>query len=220
MKSQGVRHLCAATLVAATLLAGCAANQPIPQMTRQNGAVVAIELNVADPSNIGSHDPVQIYFAKIDNSDGILQQQFIRSNYVKDNRAYLLNARPGTYVAVASLFRSPVSPATYTTYFPRGLVEQTKVSVHEHEFAFMGSCIVDSSVGLDGADVVQIHYKNVIAPGAATGLLSMAFSGAVQYRGTLRERKDDVGTQAAFFRQAKEDLKGSSWTAFVPQSMR
>lgn len=216
MESQGTKHRSAAAAVVAALVAGCATNQPIPHVTRPDGAVVAIQLNVADPSNIGSHDPAQVYFAKIDNQDGILQQQFIRSNYVTDNRAYLLNARPGTYVAVASLFRAPVSPATYTTYFPRDLVEQTKVTVHEHEFAFMGSCIVDSSVGLGGADAVQTHYKNVIAPSVNTGMLSMAFSGEVQYRGTLRERKNDAHSRSAFFRQAKEDLKGSDWTALVP----
>jgi hypothetical protein len=82
-----------------------------------------------------------------------MQQSIIRSNYVKDSRAYLLNAGPGTYVAVASMFLSPgVQRGTYITYFPRDLLEYTRITVREGEVAFMGAFDLGTSVGLDGAD--------------------------------------------------------------------
>jgi hypothetical protein len=176
---------------------------------------------------IFSAKPDQVYFVKIDGADGLLQQQIIRSNYSKDGRAYLLNARPGTYAAIAVFFTragvpaGPPSPgfsvsvgmgsSGYTTYFPRGLVELTKVTVRENEFIFMGNYVVDQSVGLDGADEVQIHYKNVIAPGATTNTFLMGLSGNVHYRGTLIEGKNDKTSRNEFLLRAKEDLSGSAW---------
>lgn len=103
----------------------------------------------------------------------------------------------------------------YTTYFPKELVEQSKVIVRENDLIFMGSYVVDTSVGLDGADDVQTHYKNVIAPGEATSVLAMAFGGSVHWRGTLRERKIDDQTRNEFLQKAKEDLAGSGWAARI-----
>lgn len=169
-------------------------------MSQPQASAIAIDLTLKAPIGVFNNKPAQVYFAKIDNQDGLLQQQVIRSNFVKDGRAYLLNVRPGTYVAVGDFFLPPmqVSKGTYTTYFSKELVEQTKVTVLENDFVFMGSYVVGDSVGLDGADEVQAHYKNILAPGETTGLLGMSFSGAVHYRGTLRERKVDEQTRAEF----------------------
>jgi len=158
-----------------------------------------------------------VYFARIDGEDGLLQQNIARSNYVKDGRAYLLNARPGTYVVVGAFFLPPMQAArsTYTTYFSKELVEQSKVTIQENDFIFMGRYVVDTSVGLDGADEVQTHYKNVVAPGEATGVFAMSFAGAIHYRGALRERKSDEQTRSEFFQKAKDDLAGSGWAARI-----
>jgi hypothetical protein len=49
--------------------------------------------------------PDRIYFARINENGNILQpQEIFVSNFVKGNRAYLLNARPGTYVAFAAYY--------------------------------------------------------------------------------------------------------------------
>jgi len=203
----------AGIIAIAALLTGCATTQPIPAMSQAQSSGVAIDLTLKAPIGIFSNKPAQVYFARIDNQDGLLQQQIIRSNFIKAGRAYLLNARPGTYVAVGAYFLSPMqaSRATYTTYFPKELVEQSKVIIRENDFVFMGSYVVETSVGLDGADVLQLHYKNVIAPGEATGLLTMSFGGAIHYRGTLLERKNDEQTRNELARNAKEDLAGSGW---------
>jgi hypothetical protein len=208
--------LIAATAYFVVLLTGCAATQPIPEVTQPQSSAVAIDVLVKPPMGIGNREPVQVYFVRIDGADGLMQQSIIRSNYVKDSRAYLLNAGPGTYVAVASMFLSPgVQRGTYITYFPRDVLEYTRITVRDGEVAFMGAFVLGTSVGLDGADEVQTHYKNVIAPGQATGLLAMSFSGAVHYRGALLERKVDEQTRRAFSQKAKDDLAGSGWVPLI-----
>ncbi len=222
-----MQRLPTTSILFAILLSGCATTQPIPELSQPQSSGLGIEVRLKAPIGIFSAKPDQVYFAKIDGEDGLLQQQIIRSNYSKEGRAYLLNARPGTYVAVAVFFSRAGVPAGapspgfsvsvgmgrsgYTTYFSKELVEHTKVTVRENDFVFMGGYVVDQSVGLDGADGVQTHYKNVIAPGAATGTFLMGLSGDVHYRGTLIERKNDEMSRNEFFLRAKEDLAGSAW---------
>lgn len=202
----------------AIILGGCATTQPIPELSQPQSAGFGIDVTLKAPIDIFSAEPDQVFFAKIDGQDGLLQQQIIRSNYCKDGRAYLLNARPGTYVAVAAFFlRAPVGTGknSYTTYFSKELVEQTKATVRENDFVFMGTYVVDQSVGLAGADGVQTHYKNVIAPGAiASGFLHI-MSADYHYRGALLEHKSDEQTRNEFFQNAKDDLAGSAWPARI-----
>jgi hypothetical protein len=226
MNFLNIKRLYAPVVFIALILGGCATTQPIPELSQPQSSGLGIEVTLKGLLGI-SAKPDQVYFAKVDGEDGFLQQQIIRSNYSKDGRAYLLNARPGTYAAVAVFFARAGAPAGppsrgfsisvgtgrsgYTTYLSKENVEGTKVTVRENDFVFMGSYVVDQSVGLEGADGVQVHYKNVIAPGASTNILLMGLSGDVHYRGTLIERKNDEMSRNEFLLRAKEDLAGSAW---------
>lgn len=217
MNLQNMKWLYASVAFIAIILGGCAAIQPIPEVSHPQSSALAIDVDT----------PGLIYFARIEGEDGLLQQQIIRSNYRKDGRTYLLNALPGTYVAVGAFVPGAGVPAGaapsgfsvsvtmlrsgYTTYFSKELVEHTKVTVREGEFSFMGSYVVDRSFGLDGADEVQTHYKNVIAPGAPSGIFLMSLIRDYHYRGTMLERKSDELARNIFFRNAKDDLAGSAW---------
>ena len=214
MNLQSRSFLFTATTFIVALLTGCA-TQPVPEVTQPQSSALAIDVLVKPPMGIGSRDPVQVYFVRIEGADGLMQQSIIRSNYVKDSRAYLLNARPGTYMAVASMFLGPLQRGTFITYFPRDVLGHTRVTVREGEVAFMGAYVLETSVGLDGADEVQTHYKNVIAPGQATGVLAMSFTGAIHYRGALRERNADEQTRREVLQKAKDDLAGSGWVTLI-----
>ncbi len=219
------------SMLIAIILGGCATPQPIPDLLQPQSSGLGIQVTLMAPVGLFSNSPSQVYFAKIDGEGGMLQQSIVRSNYVKGDRAYLLNAQPGTYAAIAAYFsRGPVPAAPpspgvsvtasigrtgYTTYFSKELWEQTKVTIGADDFKFMGRFVVDQSVGLAGADAVQIHYQNVIAPGATTGGFLHLVGGDYHYRGTLLERKNDEQTRSEFVRNAKEDLAGSGWAARV-----
>jgi len=204
-----------AQCVIAALLAGCAAT-PIPEAREPQSAGLAITVEIAPPMGIGSLDPEQLYFARVDNADGLEQQTIVRSNLVRDNRAYLLNARPGTYVAVASMSHGVgMRSGNYTTYFPKEVLEQTRATVREGEIAYMGSMVLETSIGFDNADEIQNHYKNVLAPGAPTDAVQMGFRGDVHYRGGLVERKPDDRARSEFLAAAREDLAGSAWLSRI-----
>jgi len=198
-------RLSAALLLLAILLCGCETVPPIPEMTRPESSGLGVEVKIGWQAL----PPDKIYFARIDNEDGLLQQQVFTSNHSKEGRAYLLNARPGTYVAVAAYFVSGYVQTTW--YFSQRLVELTKVTVQESGFAFMGSYDLSESMGLGGADNVQTHYKGVIAPDAPTDLLSMTISSNVQRRASLDGYKNDETSRTDFFLRAKEDLAGTKW---------
>ncbi|QLC73826.1 hypothetical protein LPB260_24260 [Pseudomonas sp. LPB0260] len=213
MNPVGALRLALFTLAVTVLLAGCATSPSIPAISQPSASALVVDLTLNAPVSVFTNKPDQVYFVRVDNQDGLLQQSIIRSNFVKDGRAYLLNARPGTYAVVGAFFLPPMQAArsTYTTYFSRAIVEQSVVTVHENQFVVMGRYVVNTSVGLDGADETQEHYKNVIAPGEATGLLAMSFGGAVHYRGVLHQLNNDEKTRNEILRLARQDLAGSGW---------
>src|SRR5262245_52144477 len=108
-----MNHSLARALVVTTLLTGCV---QIPKMTEPNGSALAVDLSLKAPLGPFSGKATQVFFARIDNADGILQQLIVRSNYTQGSRAYLLNARPGTYVVVAATIQSNQNNSN-TTYF-------------------------------------------------------------------------------------------------------
>lgn len=212
------------------LLGGCAANLPPPKMAKPESAGIAIEMTMQAPVGFFTSTPDQVYFAKIDGEGGLLQQSIIRSNYVKGNRVYLLNITPGTYVAVASLYsvKGPGSSGgsgvslsignnsnRFTTYLSKDFVEQTKIIVGPGEFKFMGDYLVSMGMGLDGADEVQRHYQNIIAPGAEKAGLMNVLSGDNHYRGSVAKANNDEQTRNKFVQDEKKDLAGSGWEDLV-----
>ena len=225
-----MQRLASAPVLFAILLGGCVTPQPIPEMSRPQSSGLGIEISLSVSGlTPNGYAPNQVYFVRIDNEDGLLQQQLYHSNYVKDGlnadgtwetppRAYLLNAPPGTYVAVAGLhiMRGGAGGGRFTYYFDKKLVELTKVTVRENDFAFMGSYAVGESgrAGFNrfsGADQVQTHYKNVIAPEATTNAVLMFGQGNFNLLGTVREHKNDEMSRNEFFLRAKGDLAGSAW---------
>jgi hypothetical protein len=195
-----MQRLAAASMLFVSFLGGCATRHVIPEMAQPRGAGIGIEIS---SGAYGTWIPSlrQVYFVRIEDEGSLFQQGVYISNFINDDRAYFLNARPGTYVAVAVYHRSNV--ARYTTYFSSELVELTKVTVHENEFVFMGSYVVDHSAGLEGADALQSHYRSVIGLNTS--------SGDLQYRGALTKRRDDGPSRTEFLLRIKEDFAGSAW---------
>ena len=188
-----MRRLAVTSMLFVSFLSGCATQYVIPEVSRPQSSGIGIKINVGALR--------QVYFARIDDEDGLLQRGVYISNYISDDRAYFLNARPGTYVAVGVL-RLAGQNARHTTYFSKEFVEFTKVTVRENEFVYMGSYVVDTSSGLDGADGLQSHYRNVIGLNSSTSFHA---------RGTLSKRRNDETSRNEFLLRAKEDFAGSAW---------
>jgi hypothetical protein len=204
---------------------------PIPKVEQPESSAVGIAVKTRAPFGWPTEEPRVVFFVRVDNERDIRQPSILRSNYAKDGRVYLLNVPPGEYAAVASFYAkkpipaAPVQPGFsvsvsmgrtgYTTYFPKELVEQTRVSVGKGQFVFAGSYVVSTSVGLSEADQIQLHYAEVIAPGASKSGIGHMFSGDYHYRGSIHEAKRDDNTKNEFLMKAKVDLAEGGWSAIV-----
>lgn len=215
------------TILSVLFIAGCA-SMPIPRMEDPQTSVIGIQIETQAPVGIFSHKPDRIFFVRIDNEDDITQNLVIPSNFAKDGRIYLLNARPGKYAAVAA-FRSqaglPFAPAPqpgisvsvtvgktgYTTYFSKELIEATKINVVPGEVVFMGSYVVKQSVGLENAEPIQNHYANLLAPGSSKSGFGHLLSGDYHYRGMTGEAKRDSDARTEFIKKARGDLAEGGW---------
>ena len=191
------------TLVTVTLSACATVRQPIPELSYSRSPGLAIQVILRAPPGFIGATPDRIYFAKID-GNGPGRHQVVPANYSKNGRAYLLNSQPGNYVAVAAV--SLLGTNRIITHFSSDLVEQTEVTVRENEFAFMGSYRVSLSVGLDQEQGLPANW---------TDALLMGLAGEYHYRGALLERKNDEQARTEFFKNARQDLAGSSWVARI-----
>jgi len=210
------------------LLVTSCASMPVPRMEDPQTSAIGIQVETQAPVGIFSNKPDRIFFVRIDGEGGIKQNQAIPSNFAKDGRIYLLNAKPGKYAAVAA-FRSqagsPFSPAPqpgvsvsvsvgktgYTTYFSKELIEATRVDVGRGEVAFMGSYVVKQSVGLKNAEPIQNHYAELLAPGSSKSGFGHLLSGDYHYRGAVNEARRDNDAKTEFLRKSKDDLAEGGW---------
>jgi hypothetical protein len=211
-------------------LVGCAAIPP-PKPQEPQSAAIGISIKLRAPIRIFSSNADMVYFIKIDEEGDLYNQdRFIRSNYLKDGQVYFLNVEPGRYAAVACYQIKSVpkmNPYTghmsgrteseYTTFFPEELIKLTEVSVEAGTIKFMGTYVVDQTVGFQEADNAQLHYFQLIAPGAYFGpvttlLLSMLSGhGDYYYAGSLHEEHCDKEHEIRFLTSALKHFKNSDW---------
>ena len=214
-------------------IAGCATTPPPPPLPpaidSEQRSIIGISLEVRAPIKAFSNNPDAVYFVKIDEeADLFTKGNFILSNYYRDGQAYLLNAKPGRYVAVACYRKvSPLGQksSNYTTFFSKELIKLTDVTVNPGEVAFMGEYVIDSSAGLNEADSAQLQYAQIIAPGKSTSISGSIFSamfGGEQdafYKGSLHVVASDKQVEIKFLTNAIEHFKDSAWISFFQKRL-
>ncbi len=162
------------------LFAGCV-TIPAPAV-KDNMGVVAIDVDLrlkGDLFNLfpGFVEPNTIFFARLDKSGKVYNQsELYMSNYFIGETAYLLNAKPGTYVAVG--FRAYkkdkeenlYKKTGYTLFdilIPEKMIELTRVKVCSGRVSYMGEFHMVEPKFADRAKVVdraQQHYYGKMIP--------------------------------------------------------
>ncbi len=209
-----------ALLLGGLVVAGCATPLPPTPPITPDRSIVAIALTVRYPVKLGPAPKARIvHFIRVDDEEGhLFADATILSNYVDDNYAYLLNARPGRYAAVAV---DTAGGSALLTYLPKEVIERTQISVGPSEVVFMGEFVIDAAIGLDGADPAQLHYHSILQSGQEHGggawqavLLGRPLSAA--YRGSLHSLDEgaEAGAEARsrFIAAAREKLGGAGWS--------
>ncbi|MBM2811714.1 MAG: hypothetical protein HW416_2473 [Chloroflexi bacterium] len=74
MNLLNMKRLYAPVAFVAIILGGCATTQPIPELSHPQSSGLGIDVLLKAPIALFSNRSDQIYFAKIDGEDGLLQQ--------------------------------------------------------------------------------------------------------------------------------------------------
>ena len=186
---------------------------------------------------------VQIFFVRLEggDEDAFSAEQVIPSNYSKKKQVYLLNAKPGRYVAVAANLGSQATAGSmspvgggfsvgyqppvmkYSAFFSMAMIPQTEVTVVPGEMVFMGDLLAKGSTKMENADAAQAHYYRMLSPEAAEkGYLARTFSGSAVYRAELESVSKDVATESSFWSRALKKVfkKEPAWQAFVQRQQQ
>ena len=188
------------------LFAGCV-SIPAPAV-KDNMGVVAIDVDLRLKGDLlnwfpGFVEPNAIFFAKLDKSGKVYNQnELYISNYFIGDTAYLLNAKPGTYVAVGfraykkdedkDKYRSG-SYVLFDILIPEKMIELTKVKVCAGRVSYMGEFHLVEPKFNDRAKVVdraQQHYYGKMIP--------LAYGDAYG-KNYFKDKKFDLRSRAAIY---------------------
>ena len=215
-------------------LAGCASATPAP--SAPDSAGIAIGVTVRPPARMFSQEPEQVLFVRLaGEGDSFTSGELMPSNYASGGYLYLLNAPPGTYVAVTCFKDMEPVPATpeapahsgihasvsfqpgqtnYTTYFPEQMIRETRITVQPGQIAFMGNFTVDQDLGLKDADPTQReYYARFGGRDESESFLANALGGDYHYRGTLHASDHGAAARAEFVESTNNRLVEAGWKA-------
>lgn len=222
-------------LLTSTLLVGCLSNVKVSQPVSESAAGVAIKIPSSCIPLLPCASPT-VTFARLGEDGTILSDEIYQTSTMKDDHYYLLNAKPGTYVAVAAAYARGVSSGASSgnvtvsikrtfgenILFSEELVKQTKVEVVSGELIIMGE--YDFSVEgrmafapsaaqfLEHADAVQAHYAKVIDP----DMESRGVTSAVKfYRGNFKSANTDAKTKQKLLDKAYQHIGEDGWSNHI-----
>jgi len=198
--------LCCGLFALATLTPFSSA-KPLPLEAPDPGrGIIGVTVRVNSPARMGSSSADAVYFVRVvEDTDRFGAEGLINSNYVKGHNVYLLNAKPGRYVAVGCAFAMVGSSARATAVFSKAAIQQTEIEVKAGSVTFMGDIDVQSSTKMKDADEAETHYLRLVDPTAANqGALVHAMTLHYAYTATPTsiERSETAATK--FWTEAAE----------------
>jgi len=202
------------------------------------GGMIGVRVKVIPPARIGSNYCDTVYFVRIaTDADRFGAESLIDSNYTDGRDVYLLNAKPGRYVAVGcKIAPKPVAagpmtpvgsglqvgvsfsagPATVT--FAKADILQTEVEVSAGGVVFMGQIEAHSSTKTGESDEAQAHYLQVISPAAAhQGSAARAFSGHMVYTAAFKSIERAQAAETTFWDESieKRFMSEPAWASRI-----
>jgi len=195
---------------------------PLPEPDPKRGTI-GVTIKAIPPAKIGKMTAVQVHFVRVQNEEDILNAEYvIASNYSRKDQVYLLNAKPGRYVAVAAEFKKSTG-FEYHAFFAEDMIPQTEVTVTAGEMIFMGEYPLNTSTKMTEGDAAQTHYYQMILPSTSRqGFMSRTlFGGVAPYVSTLKESSRDTDTEKEFWSRAQMKVfkKEPVWQARVQHEL-
>jgi len=170
------------------ILPTCVSAKPLPlEAPDAERGVIGVKISVLPPARIGSTSASEVYFVRLtEDADRFHAESMINSNYSKGSHVYLLNAKPGRYVAVGCSFTMP-NGAQAAVVFDEADIVKTEVEIQPGSVVFMGDIDAQSSTKTKDSDEAQAHYLRMIAPTAANQtFMARAFTGHYVYTAVFK----------------------------------
>jgi TPR repeat protein len=219
--NRAVPVACCLTVVAALAPISVAKSVPLEPPDPGRG-IIGITVKVVPPARMGSNVANAVFFVRVaEDADRFAAESLIASTYAKGENVYLLNAKPGRYVAVGCTFNAAVglgfagATSDGAVAFSQPDIVKTEVEVRAGAVVFMGRIDVQSSTKIQKADGAQSHYLRMIAPtGASQSFMARAMTGHLVYIASFKEIDRGPSAAAVLWNEAIEhDFKNdAAWT--------
>ncbi|RJQ65853.1 MAG: hypothetical protein C4519_26980 [Desulfobacteraceae bacterium] len=201
-----------------------------PNQSEITAVAISVDLSVYVTFNKSApFEPEQIFFVKLDDTNTLMQNEIIASNFkyvagAFEIYVFLLNTTPGRYAAVAAtgaIMQGGLGGGRtrrVTVLFPEKMVQASVIDARTGEFSSMGSFYLNSVASMNGADDVQIHYYSQISKGEKIkgyweGMISESRFVAPTYDAPTREQtpKNEMNFIIAF----KEKFENTGWKNLI-----
>lgn len=222
-RAMSKRGLAAVLLVGVLLAEPVSAKRlPLPPPNPERGSI-GITIRSLAPIKIFRSSAAQVFFVRVEEGvDPFDADAFLPSNYAKGRQVFLLNVRPGRYLAVAADLRAaPGSGLDMKAFFSEKLIPLTEVTVAAGEVVFAGDFLVATHLDMKDADRAQTHYYGLISPEmAGRTYMGRAFSGEGAYRAELESAAKDSGTEREFWNEVQTKvLTTQEWRAVIEKRL-
>ncbi len=203
--------------------AAVAKTLPMPQPDAERGSI-GITVRSLAPMRAIRSSATQIFFVRIEEDiDPLAADAVIPSNFSQGKQVYLLNAKPGRYVAVAAdLKAAPLSGMDLKAVFSQELIPLTEVTVTPGEMVFAGEYLIATHLGMEKGDPAQTHYYRLIAPEMERkGYFARSFSGQGAYLADLESMSREPAAERRFWEEARAEVFKSkkAWLEMVERRL-
>ena len=196
---------------------------PLPQPDPERGSI-GVTIRAIPPAKFGKMAAMQVYFVRLAEGEDVLDAEYvIPSSYSNKKQVYLLNAKPGRYVAVAARLKGGGVGWEYEAFFSMEMLPEMEVTVVPGKLVFMGDFVLNTSTKMAEADRAQSHFYRLILPDVAgKGFMGRTFiSQNAPYTATLKSVDKGAETEREFWSLAKQKVfkKEPAWQEFVQKQL-
>ncbi len=196
-----------AALLGLALAAACGTT-PAPAPENDDRAAVAVAVRTLYPTDAQWGHPKTVYFVRLEaDGDPSFAPEVFKSNHYSDGIAYLVNAPPGYYAAVASTEER--DGRERTTYFPATMIKESLTQATPGAAVLLGSFEVQQVRIGASADAAQKHYRPLVEPDRSkANVITKLFAQNRYFNGRAYKARNDRAERAE---QMRRHLADSGW---------
>lgn len=195
--------------LAALFILACDLPRNLRTMDGPDSSVIGISVRTVTLKIVRSKAET-VYFVKLDEKDeNNLGSKIIPSNFSRGGYAYLVNAKPGRYAAVASFFTQ--TDNSYNTFYDAALIQGSMVEVGPKQIVYAGDLLIENRMKNlyenieQNGDRSQLHYYNLLK----------SFMYGLNYCGSPIKIEKSREGEIEFLNKTKSYFKKSDWLPLI-----